>query len=162
MISMFRNESMMKKHYLAFLALLVASSWALGDGIGFKGDRVESCTTTVINLTREQQVILDAKPKKKSKSALRSISLTPKQRLLLQKEAGFAPEKLDVWPLAAAKNTCTCELLNMAIRFKSDMMEVPHFLLGKDIGDRLKSKQDREKEKNSEIAAQLLLTAQAR
>ena len=146
----------MKRHYLAFLTLLVASSWALGDGIGFKGDRVESCTTTVINLTKKQQVILDAKPKKKSKSAIRSISLTPKQMILLQKEAGFAPEKLDVWPLAVAKSTCTCALLNMAIRFKSDMLEVPHFLLGKDLGDRLKSKQDREKAKNAEhIAAPL-------
>ena len=141
---------MMKNHYLAFLTLLVTSSWALGDGIGFKGDRVENCTTTVINVTREQQVVLDTKPKNESKSVVRSISLTLKQRILLQNEAGFGPEKLDVWPLAAAKNTCTCELLNMAIRFKSDMLEVPHFLLGKDMGDRLKSKQDREKEQNFE------------
>lgn len=146
----------MKQVYLLILALAFASSWVLADGIGFgglMGNRVSGHTTTVITLTKEQKVLLDTKPKKKQKSVLRSISLTSEQKTLLQKEAGFTPDKMEVWPLPAAKDTCTCELLNIGIRFKSHKLEVPHFLLGKDIGDRLKSRQDRDKEKNSEQTA---------
>jgi hypothetical protein len=141
----------MKKLYLMFFSLALMSTWCLADGIGFKGDRVDGYTTTLITLTKEQTDILNEKPKEGRKSVLRSISLTSDQKEILQKEAGFAPDKMEVWPLSSAKDTCTCELLNIGIRFKPDRLEVPHFLLGKDYDDRLKSKEDREKEKkNSE------------
>ena len=144
----------MKRLYLMILGLVLISSWALADGIGFKGDRMQGYTTTVITLTKEQAALPDAKPKKKEdESLLRSISLTPQQRVALQKEAGFAPEKMEVWPLSAAKETCTCELLNMGIRFKPGQLEVPHLFLGKDLDDRLKSKKDRAKEKDNRIRA---------
>ena len=140
----------MKRLYLMLFALALMSSLVLADGIGFKGDRVDGYTTTVITLTKEQKAILDSKPQNEEESALRSIPLTSEQKTILKKEAGFAPERMEVWSLAAAKDTCTCELLNIAIRFTSDKMEVPHFLLGKDLDDRLKSKEDRAKEKDSE------------
>jgi hypothetical protein len=141
----------MKSPYPIFCALLVMSSLVFADGINFKGDRVDGEITTVITLTEEQKTFLDAKPKKKDKSVVRSISLDSEQKKLLEKEAGFAPEKMDVWPLKSAKETCTCELINIGVRFEPDKLEIPHFLLGKDFNDRLKSKEDREKEKaNSE------------
>ena len=67
----------------AFIILMLAAQSVLSDGIGFKSDRVQGHTTTVITLTKEQLVFLNAKPKKKDQSVLRSLPLTSEQKEVL-------------------------------------------------------------------------------
>jgi hypothetical protein len=127
---------------LVLVTLLAHESY--GDGIGFKGNRIsKDIPTTVLELTKEQRAILDTKPTSKTYTGITSITLTENQKKILRSEAGFAPDALDAWPFKAAKGTCTCELLNIGVRYKRDKVEVPHFLLGKNHDDRGKSRDER-------------------
>jgi hypothetical protein len=71
------------------------------------------------------------------------ITLTPEQQDVLKHEAGFEPDELHILSLAFAKETCTCELLNVGIRFRHDHVEVPHNLLGVNWDDRFRTKAER-------------------
>jgi hypothetical protein len=106
------------------------------DGISFEGDRVKGWSTTVIVLTADQQHVLD------TSQAVR-IALTSEQQGMLKHEAGFEPEELHVLSLAFSKETCTCELLNVGIRFRHNRVEVPHNLLGGNLDDRFRTKAER-------------------
>jgi hypothetical protein len=118
----------------ALLALvLVMAVLARADGVSFTGDRVADHKTTVLLLNSNQLACLD-KP-----GAQRSVALTAEQHAQLERDAGFAPTNVVVWPLVEAKDTCTCEVLNMAIRFMPDQIEIPHYLLGADMADRNKN-----------------------
>ena len=137
----------MKRYFIIMVLLMFGSQFAIADGIGFQGDRVAEYTTSVIKLTKEQQMSLDTVLKNEKTSVIRSVSLSSEQKTILKEEAGFSPDELQVWPLIDAKDTCTCELLNIGIRFKPDRLEVPHFLLGEDHEDSRKTRADRLTEK---------------
>jgi hypothetical protein len=125
------------------LFILIACA-ALADGIGFNGDRVTDQKTTVLVLTSNQQAAVVSA--KLTADNLCNITLTSAQQAQLVAEAGFAPTNLCVRSLAAVKDHCTCEELNLGILFKSDKVEIPHFLLGTDLNDRGKSRLRRLKE----------------
>lgn len=123
--------------YLAVFGIVIGfMQTILADGISFEGDRVKGWSTTVIVLTADQQHVLD------TSQAIR-ITLTPEQQDMLKHEAGFEPEELHVLSLAFAKETCTCELLNVGIRFSHNRVEVPHTLLGGNLDDRFQTKAER-------------------
>lgn len=132
----------MKGIVLAMISIGAFTCAVLADGIGFEGDRVAGCKTTVISLTSQQKETLDSGRKVlegavQEPAGGKKIQLTPEQMACLRGDAGFAPPELDVWALSNAKETCTCELLNMGIRFSADKVEIPHYLLGKDVDSRL-------------------------
>lgn len=124
----------MKKFLVAFLFLLVLFQPSLrADDIPFRGNRVKG-ETTVITLTREQKKVLKAQSKVRDKWDIRRIKLTKEQKNLLKKAGVYAPAEIEVWPLACAKDTCACGLINIGIRFKKNKVEIPHFLLAKGRG----------------------------
>ena len=122
--------------------LIACAAWA--DGIGFSGDRVVDQKTTVLVLTSTQQAAVVSA--KLTADNLCSIALTSAQQAQLIAEAGFAPANLCVRSLAAVKDHCTCEELNLGILFKADKVEIPHLLLGADLNDRGKDRLRRLKE----------------
>lgn len=65
-----------------------------------------------------------------------SITLTPQQRARLRRNVPFVPDQLDVYPLDWAKDTCTCEVFNLGIRYTKRKNEVPHGLLGRTLEER--------------------------
>jgi len=126
------------------IALLLLSIVSVrGDGIPFEGNRVARYATTVIDMTSDQMAALDQRKDTPNQPAIVWIALTEMQRKRVLDEAGFAPREIEVWPLAQAQQTCTCELLNIAVRFESGRVEVPHFLLGVDHADRFRTRDDR-------------------
>lgn len=131
------------KSLISVVLLLIAITTLRADGIPFEGDRVVRCVTTVVELTKSQREQLDRERSAEKQSPIVRVALTDAQKEKLSREAGFAPQELEVWPLEQAKMTCTCELLNMAIRFESGRVEVPHFLLGANFDDRHRSREDR-------------------
>ncbi|MBM4030682.1 MAG: hypothetical protein FJ291_02730 [Planctomycetes bacterium] len=124
---------------LLTLAAISVGCWAgvaWGDGFRFQGNRITGEPTTVLSLTRTQRMSLRHRAVSPRKWDVRKIALTAKQQATLKREAGFAPARLEVYPLACARATCTCDLLNVAIRFAPDKVEVPHYLLGRNSEDR--------------------------
>lgn len=97
------------------------------DGIPFKGDRVDG-KKTVLLLSLQQEKILKAKNPRAPEG---KITLTANQRALLLKEAGYAPQTLDIWSLSTARTECTCGALNVGVRYARGLVDVPHCLLGR-------------------------------
>ncbi|EEF60665.1 hypothetical protein [Pedosphaera parvula] len=119
------------KHITIILLLLAAASLeALADGIPFRSFRTSrvSVPATVLALTKEQMSSLT--------TSNRFITLTADQRTRLQRDVSFVPERLEVYPLEWAQDTCTCEILNLGIRYTKTKIEVPHGLLGRTLQDR--------------------------
>jgi hypothetical protein len=124
---------------LLTLAAISVGCWggvARGDGFLFRGNRITGEPTMVLSLTRAQRMSLRHHSVSGRKSDVRKITLTAKQQAALRREAGFAPARVEVYPLACARATCTCDLLNLGIRFAPDKVEVPHYLLGRNLEDR--------------------------
>jgi len=128
---------------LAVVSVFFFVSSVNADGIPMKGDRVDIYSTTVLGLTNDQIVFLDALILDNRAFPMPKIKLTSEQRDVLRAEAGVAPPEIEVLPLSAAKSTCACELLNIGIRFEASKLEVPHHLLGEDLEDRWRSREDR-------------------
>jgi hypothetical protein len=113
-----------------FLLLTVTALHAAADGIPFKKFRSSrlAVPSTLLTLTQEQLASLA--------TTNRFITLTAAQRIQLQQAAPYTPERLEVYPLDDAKGTCTCEVLNIGIRYTRTRIEVPHGLLGRTLEDR--------------------------
>ena len=121
---------------MCVIATIFSCQIVSADGIPFEGNRVQGRTTTVIALTDAQKTQLDD-------PNVWKILLTQQQQRLVEQEAGFAPAELHVYSLKAAQDTCTCEVINIGIRFMPDQLEIPHYLLGKHLDDRFKTKAER-------------------
>lgn len=145
-----RGSPLMRGILLGILRCLSLPSVIWGDGIQFKGDRVQKDTkATVLTLSRDQLKLLATQAKELEKYDTRKIQLTEEQKQILRKEAGSSPNELTVWPLSCAKDTCTCEVINMGIRFKTSQIEVPHFLLERNVVQRHKSPPQQPAETNA-------------
>ena len=120
----------MKLFTIAILLVTVVSLNALADGIPFRSIRTSrvAVPATVLSLTKEQMSSLT--------TSNRFVTLTPEQRTRLQRDVSFVPERLKIYPLEWAKDTCTCEALNLGIRYTKTKIEVPHGLLGRTLQER--------------------------
>lgn len=96
---------------------------AQADGIPFTNDRIIDTPTTTLDLSASQRANL-------KRSKIQKIKLTDTQKEKLKQAAGFSPDEIEIWPLHEAKDTCTCELLNIGVRISDANIQVPHFLLG--------------------------------
>ncbi len=121
---------------MCVIATIFSCQIVSADGIPFEGNRVQGRTTTIISLTDAQKTQLE-------NPNVWKILLTRQQQRLVEQEAGFAPAELHVYSLKSAQNTCTCEVINIGIRFMPDQLEIPHDLLGKHLDDRFKTKAER-------------------
>jgi len=101
--------------------LLFAATDCLADGIPFKGDRVDG-RVTVIELNGVQVRQADS-------GQYPVITLTLLQESRLLAASGAIMREVEVWTVAEAKDTCTCELSNMGIRFEKNKIEIPHAYL---------------------------------
>lgn len=129
---------------LAFLAVL-ACPYALADGLIHNGH--VNGAHTLVTLTREQISALDHGKDK--------ITLTESQRKRLAglKNAAKVNE-LEVLPVTT--ETCTCELLNVAVRINKGSIEVANDLFGRDrakeYNDRILTSRRREEQQKAEQA----------
>jgi hypothetical protein len=103
---------------LTLALTLGLSVGAAADGIPFKGDRYDG-PATVIKLTHDQDRMAEF-----SDSGVITLTFGQKAKLLI--EAGTSVDKVDVWSVANAKDTCTCELEDMGIEFAPGVVEIPH------------------------------------
>jgi hypothetical protein len=129
---------------LAFLVVL-ACPYALADGLIYKGHVNGPCT--LLTLTKEQISSL-AHGKDK-------ITLTESQRKRLEGLKNVAKVKeLEVLPVTT--ETCTCELLNVAVRINKGSIEQANDLFGRDrakeYNDFLLSTRRREEQQKAEQA----------
>ena len=115
---------------LSFLVCATTLLRAHADLIPFRTFRTNrvAVPATALSLTKEQISSLTA--------SNRFISLTAEQRARLQCDVSYVPERLEIYPLEWAKATCTCEVLNIGIRFTKAKIEVPYGLLGRTLEDR--------------------------
>lgn len=109
---------------LTIAVFLLLSAGAAGDGIPFKDERYDGAKT-VISLTHDQERI--ARTSNISTSTTFRLTFGQKVKLLMQ--SGVSVNEVDIWTVADAHNTCTCELENMAIQFAPGMAEIPHAYL---------------------------------
>ena len=120
----------MKSITFAILVVAAASLDAVADGLPFRSFRTSrvAVPATVLSLTKAQMSSLT--------TSNRFITLTSQQRTRLQRDVSFVPERLEIYPLEWARGTCTCEVLNLGIRYTKTRIEVPHGLLGRTLQDR--------------------------
>jgi hypothetical protein len=109
------------------LAGCVTAGHVRADGIPFRGNRIDG-PATVLKLTVDQR--------KAVRHRGPVIALNKDQQALLLRRAGYAPKSLAVERLAWAKQTCSCEVLNIGVAYAPGKIEVPHAYLGKDLYDR--------------------------
>jgi len=109
--------------YTLLLTLLLVNDVGYCDGLEFDGDRY-SGAKVVLQLTREQY-------------GHREIALNEEQRTAIKLATGKYITKLSLWTIAEAKDSCTCELANIAIQY-GDYAVVPLWLVSemKDMSDR--------------------------
>jgi hypothetical protein len=91
-----------------------------------KKNRLDDYEMSVLKLTTEQMALI---PKNKNEEFSITIKLSKKQIEVLKKESGCDVNTLNVWSVALAKNTCTCESSNVSLLISKSKIEVPHFLL---------------------------------
>ena len=117
---------------IVLLALAIASTLleAKADGIPFRTFRTSrvAVPATVLSLTKEQMASLT--------TSNNFITLTSEQRARLHQDVSYVPDRLKVWSSKDARGTCTCEVLNLGIRYAKGKIEVPHGLLGRTLQDR--------------------------
>lgn len=107
----------------SLLCLLLLAPSATADGIPFKNSgKTLDCPKSVLTLNKAQIASLNICSK---------LMLDSAQKKKIEQSTGYQPRFLDCLTLAQAKNTCTCELIDIGILSGANKVEVPHFLLRK-------------------------------
>lgn len=107
----------------SLLCLLLLAPSATADGIPFdKSGRTLDCPKSVLTLNKAQIASLNI---------CSILMLDSAQKKKIERSTGYQPRFLYCRTLTQAKNTCTCELIDIGILRGANKVEVPHFLLRK-------------------------------
>lgn len=112
------------------LAALAVPTFALADGLPLMNGRYVKGVTTVLDITREQRALIDCIRERHTDNTKTPyvFRLTPKQAAQLKKEAGFSPERFQVYETWRGFNDAGPHW-NLVLRFNETQIEVPHDLL---------------------------------